>query len=175
MRTSAKPIHIPDTVTWSNEDGLLRFKTAKGELSHQMHCSVQLMQEEGAIWFAAIEGAENGIALAGTTRALVNNIVTGLTVGFEKKLTLFGVGYRAKMSGNTLNLTLGLSHPVDFVVPEGVSISTPSQTEILITGIDKQLIGQVAANIRKFRPPEPYKGKGIRYANEVIVLKEVNK
>lgn len=175
MRTSARPIDIPDSLKWSNDSGLLSFKSARGELTHQIHPSVQLVEQEGKVWFAAIEGAENGIALAGTTRALVQNIVTGLTTGFEKKLTLFGVGYRAKMTGQTLNLTLGLSHPVEYSVPKGITITTPSQTEVVVSGIEKALVGQVAAEIRAFRLPEPYKGKGIRYADEVIVLKEVNK
>ena len=114
-------------------------------------------------------------ALAGTTRALVNNMVTGVTAGFEKKLQLVGVGYRAQTKGKTLNLSLGFSHPVDYTMPEGVTAETPSQTEVVIKGIDKQLVGQVAAEIREFRRPEPYKGKGVRYADEHVRRKEAKK
>jgi len=114
-------------------------------------------------------------ALAGTTRALVNNLISGVSDGFEKKLELVGVGYRAQSKGKVLNLTLGFSHPVDYEVPEGVTAETPSQTEIVLKGADKQKVGQVAAEIRAFRPPEPYKGKGVRYADEVVVRKEAKK
>jgi len=114
-------------------------------------------------------------ALSGTFRALVSNVIEGVSNGFQKSMTLVGVGYRAQAQGNKLNLTLGFSHPVEFDIPEGITIETPSQTELLIKGIDKQKVGQVAANIRKFRPPEPYKGKGIRFTNERIVLKEAKK
>jgi large subunit ribosomal protein L6 len=113
--------------------------------------------------------------MAGTTRSLINNMVTGVSAGFERQLRLVGVGYRAKVQGQTINLTLGFSHPVVYEVPEGVTVETPSQTEILIKGIDKQKVGQVAAEIRGFRPPEPYKGKGVRYTDERIVLKEAKK
>ena len=121
------------------------------------------------------EGVPNANALAGTTRAIVNNMVTGVSQGFEKKLALVGVGYRAQAQGKTLNLSLGFSHPVNFPVPEGITIEAPSQTEVVIKGIDKQLVGQVAANIRAIRPPEPYKGKGVRYADEHIIRKDAKK
>jgi large subunit ribosomal protein L6 len=114
-------------------------------------------------------------ALAGTTRSLINNLVTGVSDGFERKLELVGVGYRAQAKGDVLNLTLGFSHPVDYKLPEGVTVETPTQTEIILKGTDKQRIGQVAAEIRAFRPPEPYKGKGVRYANEEVVRKEAKK
>ena len=121
------------------------------------------------------EDDKNAKTQAGTARAIVNNMVTGVTKGFVKKLTLIGVGYRAQVKGKELNLTLGFSHPIDFPIPEGITIETPSQTEILVRGCDKQKVGQVAANIRSFRPPEPYKGKGVRYADEHVVRKEAKK
>jgi large subunit ribosomal protein L6 len=120
-------------------------------------------------------GSRFSTAIAGTTRALINNMLTGVTAGFERKLALVGIGYRAKMQGKKLDLTLGFSHPVSYEVPDGIDIETPSQTEIVIKGIDKQKVGQVAAEIRRFRPPEPYKGKGVRYADERVVLKEAKK
>jgi large subunit ribosomal protein L6 len=130
-------------------------------------------QEDGSIVFTY---SSDGVkAMAGTTRALVNNMVKGVSEGWEKKLVLNGVGYRAKASGNTVNLTVGLSHPVDYELPEGVSAETPTQTEIVVKGIDKQVVGEVAAKIRSFRPPEPYKGKGIRYADEYVRRKEAKK
>jgi len=125
--------------------------------------------------FSGRDDAKDAWALAGTTRALVNNMVIGVSTGFQKKLELNGVGYRAKAAGKTLNLTLGFSHPVDYELPEGVTAETPSQTEIVLKGADKQLIGQVAAEIRAFRPPEPYKGKGIRYSDEYVRRKEAKK
>lgn len=175
MRVSSKPINIPESVTWSNKEGELLFKTDKGELSLQMHSSVELVENDGNIHFSPVEGAPNAKALAGTTRALVNNIIIGLVNGFEKKLELKGVGYRAKMEGKTLVLSLGKSHQDKFETPEGVTITTPAQTEIVVSGVCKQLVCQVAANIRAFRKPEPYKGKGIRYEGERVIIKEVNK
>ena len=142
---------------------------------HEVHPAVLVNQEGGAVSFKAVEGADNSIAHAGTARALVKNMIEGVSQGFEKKLELVGVGYRAQAKGNTLNLTLGFSHPVDYAVPEGITVETPSQTEILIKGIDKQKVGQVAAEIRAYRPPEPYKGKGVKYFGEHIVRKEAKK
>jgi large subunit ribosomal protein L6 len=136
---------------------------------------VAISQEENELKFAPKKADKQSNALAGTFRALVNNMVTGVSVGFEKKLILQGVGYRAKASGNTLNLSLGFSHPVDYVLPEGVTAETPNQTEVVIKGIDKQMVGQVAAEIRGYRPPEPYKGKGVRYADETVRRKEAKK
>jgi len=130
---------------------------------------------DGEMNFSPRDESKAANALAGTTRALVSNLVVGVTDGFEKKLELVGVGYRAQAKGKVLNLTLGFSHPVDYEVPEGVTIETPSQTEIILKGTDKQRVGQVAAEIRAFRPPEPYKGKGVRYADEVVVRKEAKK
>jgi large subunit ribosomal protein L6 len=125
--------------------------------------------------FTPRSGSKFAIAMSGTTRALLANMVIGVTDGFERKLELVGVGYRAQAAGNKLNLTLGFSHPVVYNVPEGISVETPSQTEVMIKGTDNQKVGQVAAEIRRFRPPEPYKGKGVRYANERVVLKEAKK
>jgi large subunit ribosomal protein L6 len=134
-----------------------------------------MQREEGELRFRARDGSIQANALAGTTRSLVNNMVSGVSHGFERKLELIGVGYRAQTKGKVLNLTLGFSHPIDYELPEGVSAETPSQTEILIRGADKQQVGQVAAEIRGFRPPEPYKGKGVRYSDEVVIRKEAKK
>jgi large subunit ribosomal protein L6 len=136
---------------------------------------VELAQEDGSLSVKARSGSRFAIAMAGTTRALLANMVKGVTDGFERKLELRGVGYRAQAQGNTLNLTLGFSHPVAYQVPEGVQVETPSQTEVIVRGADKQQVGQVAAEIRRFRPPEPYKGKGVRYTDERVVMKEAKK
>jgi large subunit ribosomal protein L6 len=150
-------------------------KGPKGSLQHDVHALVEMKLEDGEMNFSPRDESKAANALAGTTRALVSNLVVGVTDGFEKKLELVGVGYRAQAKGKVLNLTLGFSHPVDYEVPEGVTIETPSQTEIILKGTDKQRVGQVAAEIRAFRPPEPYKGKGVRYADEVVVRKEAKK
>jgi large subunit ribosomal protein L6 len=134
-----------------------------------------MKQESGALSFMPRDESIAANALAGTTRSLISNLVTGVSDGFERKLELVGVGYRAQAKGKVLNLTLGFSHPVDYELPEGITVETPSQTEIVLKGADKQRIGQVAAEIRAFRPPEPYKGKGVRYADEVVVRKEAKK
>ena len=134
-----------------------------------------MSQEGNQLKMSVNDDSKSANAIAGTTRALLQNIVTGVSVGYERKLTIIGVGYRAQVQGKVLDLTLGFSHPVKFEIPEGITIETPSQTEIIIKGIDKQLVGQVAANIRAYRPPEPYKGKGIRYADENVVRKETKK
>ncbi|MGB1192127.1 MAG: 50S ribosomal protein L6, partial [Pseudomonadales bacterium] len=136
---------------------------------------VEVKLDDSVLTFAARNTSKESRAMSGTVRSLVSNMVVGVNEGFEKKLQLNGVGYRAKASGKTLNLTLGFSHPVDYVLPEGVSAETPSQTEVVIKGIDKQAVGQVAAEIRAFRPPEPYKGKGVRYADEYVRRKEAKK
>jgi large subunit ribosomal protein L6 len=144
-------------------------------MNHKIHASVEVNQQDSTLTFAARDTEQSSNALAGTTRALLNNMVTGVSQGFEKKLTLIGVGYRAQAQGKKLNLALGFSHPVEFEVPEGINIETPSQTEIVVSGIDKQQVGQVAANIRAYRPPEPYKGKGVRYSDEHVIRKEAKK
>lgn len=174
-RVAKKPVSIPSGVDVRMDGDNVIVKGTKGQLQHSLHRDVSVAQEGGVLQVkAAREGIEPN-ALAGTTRALLNNMVTGVTAGFERKLTLVGVGYRAQVQGKVLNLTLGFSHPVAYPIPAGITIETPSQTEIVVKGIDKQQLGQVAAEIRAYRPPEPYKGKGVRYADEQIVLKEAKK
>ncbi len=172
-RVARNPIAIPSGVEVNVVDGMVKVKGPKGELSQSLHPTVELKQADNVINMSARE--DSARAIAGTMRALVNNMVTGVSTGFEKKLTVIGVGYRAAVKGKELDLTLGFSHPVIFPIPEGVTIECPSQTEILIKGADKQQVGQVAAEIRHFRPPEPYKGKGIRYTDEHVVRKEAKK
>lgn len=174
-RVANNPIAIPAGVEVTIANGSINVKGAKGALSHTMSDAVDIKQEDTELKVSMREGAPNAKALAGTTRAIVNNMVTGVSQGFERKLELVGVGYRAQAQGKTLNLSLGFSHPVNFPVPEGITIESPSQTEVLIKGIDKQLVGQVAANIRSIRPPEPYKGKGVRYSDERIIRKDAKK
>ena len=157
------------------EDGAITVKGKGGTLSQTLHQDVSVKRVEDVLQCSANEASIKGEALAGTTRALVQNMVTGVSDGFERKLQLIGIGYRAQMKGSTLNLALGYSHPIDFPAPKGISVETPSQTEIVVKGIDKQLVGQTAAIIRGFRPPEPYKGKGVRYADENVVRKEAKK
>lgn len=173
-RIANAPIELPKGVEFSQENGSVRVKGAKGELEMQLHPAVSLEQEDGSLRIVSSDqpGAK---ALAGTMRSLVANMVHGVSEGFEKKLQLIGVGYRAQAQGKKLNLQLGFSHPVEFEAPEGVEIETPSQTEILVRGSDKQLVGQVAAKIRAYRPPEPYKGKGVRYVDEYVLMKEAKK
>jgi len=172
-RIANAPIQLPKGVEVRQDGSRITVKGPKGELSHDLHETVSLEQGEGVLHFKASN--EEARAMAGTMRALTNNMVVGVSEGFEKRLNLVGVGYRAQAQGDKLNLTLGFSHPVAFDVPKGISIETPSQTEVVVKGSDKQQVGQVAAQIRAFRVPEPYKGKGIRYANERISLKEAKK
>ena len=174
-RIAKKPVAVPAAVEISENGQQITVKGPKGSLQHNIHDLVQMKREDGQLNFSPRDESAAANALAGTTRALVNNLVTGVTDGFEKKLELVGVGYRAQAKGKVLNLTLGFSHPVDYEIPEGVTIETPSQTEIILKGTDKQRVGQIAAEIRAFRPPEPYKGKGVRYADEVVVRKEAKK
>ncbi len=175
-RVAKAPVQIPAGVEVKLGEGTISVKGKQGTLELAVHSYVAINQEESALTFAATkENDKKATAMAGTFRALVNNMVTGVSVGFEKKLILQGVGYRAKAAGNTLNLNLGFSHPIDYTLPEGVSVETPSQTEIVIKGADKQAVGQVAAEIRGYRPPEPYKGKGVRYADETVRRKEAKK
>jgi large subunit ribosomal protein L6 len=175
MSRVLKEIAVPSGVTVSVNGQNVDVKGPKGALSHVVHDVVEIKQDGDNIAFAPRESGKPAMALTGTTRAVINNLITGVTTGFEKKLELVGVGYRAQAQGNVLNLTLGFSHPVNHQMPEGVSCETPSQTEILIKGIDKHKVGQVAADVRGYRPPEPYKGKGVRYADERIVRKEAKK
>ncbi len=174
-RIANKPVELPKGVELTLAGQEIKAKGPKGELSMPLHPEVDLSIEDGAAKIAARSGSKFSVAMSGTTRALINNLVTGVHSGFERKLELVGVGYRAKAQGKTLNLTLGFSHPVDYPVPEGIEIDTPSQTEIVVKGIDKQKVGQVAAEIRAYRPPEPYKGKGVRYSDERVVRKEAKK
>ncbi len=150
-------------------------KGAKGMTEMDVHHDVVVQVENGSLNVKPVNESGSGWSMAGTMRALLNNMVVGASVGFEKKLQLVGVGYRAQSKGKVLNLNLGFSHPVDYPIPEGIGIDTPSQTEIIVSGCDKQRVGQVAAEIRSFRPPEPYKGKGVRYADEHVIRKEAKK
>ena len=174
-RVAKSPVEVPAGVTVTLSGQEITVKGSNGTLAHSIHSRVNVSQEENVLTFAAIDGAKQSRALAGTTRALVNNMVKGASVGFEKKLVLNGVGYRAKSAGNSVDLTLGFSHPVVYNLPEGVTAETPSQTEIVLKSADNQLLGQVAAEIRAFRPPEPYKGKGVRYSDEYVRRKEAKK
>ena len=174
-RIAKKPINVPKGVDISITGQDVVCKGSKGTLNISLHSSVTLEQDNEQLNIVPSSEAANDRAIAGTMRSLVDNMVIGVSQGFERRLQLVGVGYRAQAQGNKLNLSLGFSHPVEFSVPDEISVETPSQTEILIKGIDKQKVGQVAAKIRAFRPPEPYKGKGVRYADETIMLKEAKK
>jgi large subunit ribosomal protein L6 len=174
-RVANNPVDLPSGVQVNIANGMLSVKGGNGSLELQMHEMVDVVNEDNQLKLSAKNENKEAVALAGTFRALVNNMVIGVTDGFEKKLELIGVGYRAKAQGKTINLVLGYSHPIDYTLPEGVTAETPTQTEIVIKGADKQMVGQVAAEIREFRPPEPYKGKGIRYANERVYRKEAKK
>ena len=174
-RIANSPVAVPAGIEVKLDGQSLSVKGGKGTLALDVHNLVEISLGEGVLTFAARNKSKESRALSGTFRSLVSNMVVGVDQGFEKKLLLNGVGYRAKASGSTINLTLGFSHPVDYTLPEGVSVETPSQTEIIVRGIDKQRVGQVAAEIRKYRPPEPYKGKGVRYADERVQLKEAKK
>ena len=174
-RIAKQPVTVPATVEITENGQQVTVKGPKGTLVHNIHVLVEMTSEDGALKFRPRDESKAADAMAGTTRAVIGNLVTGVSDGFEKKLELVGVGYRAQSRGKVLNLTLGFSHPVDYEVPEGVTAETPSQTEIVLKGADKQKVGQVAAEIRAFRPPEPYKGKGVRYADEVVVRKEAKK
>ncbi len=174
-RIGKMPVELPSSVTVRLDGEHVHVKGSKGELHHRMHSLVSANVENDVLTVSVKDESIEASALSGTTRSLLNNMVTGVTVGFEKKLDIVGVGYRAQVQGKKLNLSLGFSHPVVYEIPEGVQIETPSQTEIIVKGIDKQQVGQVAANIRAYREPEPYKGKGVRYSDEVIVKKEAKK
>lgn len=172
-RVAKNPIKLPAGVDINLSGSMLNVKGPKGNLDLDMHPGVSLDENEGE-YLVKPDGDKN-MAMAGTFRALIGNMVEGVSTGFQKKLQLVGVGYRAQLQGNKLNLALGFSHPVEYSAPEGITIETPSQTEIIVSGCDKQKVGQVAAEIRSYRPPEPYKGKGVRYADERVVRKEAKK
>ena len=173
-RIAKNPVDLPSGVEVKMSGRNIQVKGPKGELSLNLHPTVDMVHEGNQIRLAASTD-DSAMAMAGTMRALVSNMVTGVSVGYEKKLTIVGVGYRAQVQGNSLNLSLGFSHPVVYQIAKGVSVETPSQTEIVVSGTDKQLVGQTAAEIRRFRPPEPYKGKGVRYADEQVRRKQAKK
>lgn len=174
-RVAKNPVALPANVEAVIANGELRVKGPLGSMARALTAGVSVVIEDGAIKFVAVDESKHARAMSGTLRALAANMVKGVSQGFERKLNLVGVGYRAQAQGDALNLTLGFSHPVVHKMPVGVKVETPTQTEILLKGIDKQQIGQVAAEIRAYRAPEPYKGKGVRYADEVVVLKETKK
>ena len=174
-RIAKSPVELPQGTEFKQEGGVVTIKGSKGALSHELNSEVELTHEDGMLKLAPRSGSRFAMAVTGTTRSLLANMVTGVTEGFERKLELVGVGYRAQAQGSKLNLSLGFSHPVVYEMPEGVSVETPSQTEIVVRGSDKQKVGQAAAEIRRFRPPEPYKGKGVRYSDERVQLKEAKK
>jgi large subunit ribosomal protein L6 len=174
-RIANKPVDIPSGVEVSVSGQTVSVKGKNGNLSMETNEKVQVKQEDSGLNFSGKEGVDGSVAMAGTMRSLANNMVVGVSQGFEKKLELIGVGYRAQAQGNKLNLTLGFSHPVVYDVPEGITVETPSQTEIVVKGADKQKVGQVSADIRAYRPPEPYKGKGVRYSDERVIRKEAKK
>lgn len=172
-RVAKNPIKPPSGVDINISDSLLSVKGPKGNLELLLHPGVSLHENEGE--YMVKPDGDKHLAMAGTFRSLFDNMVTGVTTGYQKKLQLVGVGYRAQIQGNKLNLALGFSHPVEYSAPEGITIEAPTQTEIIVSGCDKQQVGQVAAEIRAYRPPEPYKGKGVRYADERVVRKEAKK
>ena len=174
-RVAKNPITIPDSVIVSIENNIVKVKGSKGEIDFDLPSTVTLEVNENIISVNYDENDQQSVALAGTTRSIVNNMIIGVTEGYEKKLELIGVGYRAKASGKLLELTLGFSHPIKYKLPEGVDVETPSQTEVVLKSHNKQILGQAAAEIRAFRPPEPYKGKGVRYSDEQVKRKEAKK
>ncbi len=174
-RTSLKPIEIPEGISLENKDKNLVFSGKLGEMSLMVHKDVDIKQENNSIYFSPNKETKQSLAITGTMRALASNMIEGVGVGFEKKLEINGVGYRATLEGDSINLSLGFSHPIKHDLPEGVSADLPSNTEIILKSMDKQLVGQVAAEIRDYRPPEPYKGKGVKYSEETIIRKESKK
>lgn len=174
-RVAKAPVAVAKGVTVTINGQNVEVKGPKGTLTQEIHPSVSIEQNDGVLTFKPVDEEKKSWAQAGTARSLLNNMVTGVNDGFEKKLTLIGVGYRAAAKGKSLDLSLGFSHPVVYDLPEGVTAETPSATEIVVRGFDKQKVGQVAAEIRAFRPPEPYKGKGVRYSDEHVIRKEAKK
>ncbi len=174
-RVAKEPVKLPQGVEFNQSGTAVSVKGGNGTLSMELNPEVELVQEDNTITVKPRSGSRFSAAISGTTRSLLANMIEGVTKGFEKKLELKGVGYRAITEGKKLNLTLGFSHPIVFEVPDDVTVETPSQTEVIVKGNDKQRVGQVAAEIRGFRPPEPYKGKGVRYADERVVMKEAKK
>ncbi|MBA57939.1 MAG: 50S ribosomal protein L6 [Gammaproteobacteria bacterium] len=174
-RIANNPVVLPKGVEVEIDDQVITVKGAKGELRTQLNKLVSVETGDERLLFKATQETKTATAMTGTFRSLVSNMVQGVTSGFQKELELQGVGYRAQMQGKKLNLSLGFSHPVVYEAPEGIEIETPSQTQVLVKGIDKQLVGQVSADIRSYRPPEPYKGKGVRYVDEYVKRKEAKK
>ena len=174
-RVAKNPVSLPNGVDVTLTEADITVKGPLGSLTQFILPSVAVVKEGDTLQCHAVEGRPNASAMSGTMRALLGNMVTGVTKGFEKKLNLVGVGYKAQAQGAKLNLSLGFSHPVVHDMPNGIKVETPTQTEILIKGIDRQLVGQVAAEVRAYRSPEPYKGKGVRYSDEVVVIKETKK
>lgn len=174
-RVAKQPITIPKGVEIKIDGQTVNAKGPKGNEACQVHSDVEIVFDDGVLGVKSRGDAKGSVAMTGTMRSLLNNLVTGVSDGFEKKLELRGVGYRAQAQGNSVNLNLGFSHPVVHKIPDGVKVETPSQTEIVITGSNKQIVGQVAADIRSYRPPEPYKGKGVRYLGEYVAMKEAKK
>ncbi len=174
-RIANNPVVVPKGVEVKLAGRSLSIKGPKGQLQQQVHPLVNVVHADGQIRFQRTGDSAMARAVSGTMRALVNNMVTGVTKGFEKRLTIIGVGFRAAVQGKKLNLSIGYSHPIVYAIPDGITIEAPSPTDLVVRGSDKQLVGQVAAEIRAFRPPEPYKGKGVRYADEQIVRKEAKK
>ncbi|MDO7680822.1 MAG: 50S ribosomal protein L6 [Burkholderiaceae bacterium] len=174
-RVAKMPVLVPQGVDLSLSADLISVKGSLGSLVLKPNVLVKIEQNDGKVTFAPADDSAAANAMSGTMRQLVNNMVVGVSKGFEKKLTLLGVGYKAQAQGNKLNLTVGYSHPVEMVMPEGVKVETPAPTEVLIKGADRQRVGQIAAEVRAVRPPEPYKGKGIRYADERVTIKETKK
>ena len=174
-RVAKNPVAIPEKVEVVLNDNSIAVSGPLGKLSHSLTSAVALKREGETITFAATNDSKHSSAMSGTLRALVANMVHGVSVGFTRKLTLVGVGYKANAQGAMLNLELGYSHPINHKMPVGVTVTTPTPTEVILTGYDKQVVGQVAAQIRSYRAPEPYKGKGVRYADEVVAIKETKK
>ena len=174
-RVAKQPVPVPKGVEVKIDGRTVSAKGPKGSETLTLHESVEAKLEDGALGVAPSGEGQDAVAMAGTMRSLLSNLVVGVSDGFQKKLELRGVGYRAQAQGRALNLTLGFSHPVVHQVPEGITVETPSQTEIVVSGTDKQTVGQVAADIRSYRPPEPYKGKGVRYVDEYVAMKEAKK
>jgi large subunit ribosomal protein L6 len=174
-RIAKQPIEVPKGVDVSVNGREVSAKGPKGYLTVTLHDAVELTQQDNVLTFAPRDSRQSSLAVTGTMRSVVNNIIEGVVNGFEKRMQLVGVGYRAQAQGKQLSLSLGLSHPVNYQVPEGIEIETPAATEIVVRGCDKQRVGQVCAEIRAFRPPEPYKGKGVKYVDEVILRKEAKK
>jgi large subunit ribosomal protein L6 len=174
-RIAKNPITLPAGVEVSINSGTITIKGKKGTMTYTAHPLVKVTHENGQLKFGINSNSQQAKTLSGTTRALMQNMVNGVAEGYQHKLEIVGVGFRAQVQGKVLNLTLGFSHPVQYAIPEGIVIETPSQTEVIIKGVDKQKVGHVAAEIRDYRPPEPYKGKGVRYFNEVIIRKEAKK